>query len=118
MLSKNEDKVMRVLFKESKDKKAYLISPADLLKMAGVDAITLSELDRVMKDLSVDGYFDLVYSDRRGETVYCVSLTEKGKGYQRNAKLIKRNLLYRLIVTIGFAFLSFIIGLLLKAVFT
>lgn len=117
MLSRYEDKVMSVLYKESKDKKSYLITPTDLLKTSGVETLSLTDLDKVVKDLSVDGYFDLVYSDRRGETVYCISLTEKGRGYQRNAKLIKRNLIYKLIVTVGFAFLSFVIGLLLKAIF-
>ena len=117
MLSRSEDKVMSVLFNESKDKSAYLISQADLLKMSGLETLTISGLDKVVKDLSVDGYFDLVYSDRRGETVYCITLTEKGKGYERNAKLIKRNLIYKLIVTISFALLSFVFGLILKAIF-
>ena len=118
MLTKNEDRVMSVLFKECRDRRSYLVSQVDLLKMSGIDALTLTELDKVVRDLSVDGYFDLVYSDRRGETVYCISLTEKGRGYQRSAKLIKRNLIYRLIVTVGFAVLSFIFGLILKAIFT
>lgn len=117
MLSRNENKVMSVLFNECKDKNALLISPTDLLKLSGAGVLTLTELERVVTDLHSDGYFDLVYSDRRGEKVYCICLTNKGKGYLRNQKVIKRNLIFRLFISIGFAFLSFIIGLILKAVF-
>lgn len=117
MLTKTESKVMKVLCGESKDKRSYLISPIDLLKMSGVDALTLTELDKIVKDLSSDGYFDLIYSDRRGEVVYCVSLTQKGKGYLRSTKLVKRNLIFRFVLTIGFAILSFVVGLILKALF-
>lgn len=117
MLSKNESKIMGVIFRECKDRTALLISPVDLMKISGVDTLTLTKLERVVKDLHTDGYFDLVYSDRHGETVYCISLTEKGKGYLRNNKILKRNLYFRLIATVGFAVLSFVIGLILKAVF-
>ena len=117
MLSKNESKVMRVIFRECKDKSALLISPIDLMKIAGQDTLTLTEIERVVNDLHADGYFDLIYSDRHGETVYCLSLTEKGKGYLRSNKILKRNLFFRLIATIGFAVLSFVVGLILKAVF-
>lgn len=117
MLSKNENRVMAVIYSECKDKNSLLISPTDLLKMTGTDKLTLTGLDKVVTDLHTDGYFDLVYSDRRGETVYCIALTEKGKGYPRDVKLIKRNLIFRVGVSVALAFLSFVIGLILKAVF-
>ena len=117
MLNRNENKVMSILYKQCKDKKALLISPIDLLKLLGGDVLTLTGLEKVIVDLHADGYFDLVYSDRRGEMVYCICLTEKGKGYLRSKKQIKRNLMFRLCVSVGFACLSFIIGLILKAVF-
>lgn len=117
MLSRRENKVMSVLHGQCANKKSVLISPIDLIKLSGVEKITLTELEKVVKDLSTDGYFDLIYSDRHGETVYCISLTEKGRGFVRGERLIKRNLLFRLVVSVVFAILSFLIGLILKAVF-
>ncbi|MBR2498104.1 MAG: hypothetical protein IKB67_00075 [Clostridia bacterium] len=117
MLTKTENKVMTVIFNECKDKKSLLISPIDLIKIIGEKSITQTKLENVMNDLYMDGYFDLIYSDRRGERVYCVALTERGKGYMRGQKVMRRNLIFRLMMTVGLAFLSFIIGLILKAIF-
>lgn len=117
MLSRREQKVMQLLCKESIDKPSILISPTDLSRMLGQQSFSISDVDRLISDLNTDGYFDLIYSDRHGEKVYCISLTSKGKGYLRDQKLLKRNLVFRLCLTICFAFLSFIIGLILKKIF-
>ncbi len=117
MLDRIEKKVVLTLCNELKDKTAILISPLDLLKMVGVENLTISRLEKIINDLSTDGYFDLVYSDRRGETVYCISLLERGKGFLRSEKQRKRNLVARLFLTIGFAIVSFLVGLILKKIF-
>ena len=117
MLERLEKKVMLTLCNELKDKDAILISPIDLLKIVGAENLSISRLERIVGDLSTDGYFDLVYSDRRGETIYCISILEKGKGYLRSEKQRKRNLLARLFFTIGFAIVSFLVGLILKKIF-
>lgn len=117
MLNKTENKVMGALFDQCIDKRSTLISPIDLIKLSGANNLTQTQLEKIMNDLYMDGYFDLVYSERHGELVYCVSLTEKGKGYMRNLKVMKRTLIFRLCVTVALAFISFIIGLILKAIF-
>ena len=117
MLTKTENKVMRVIYSECKKKGALLITPTDLIKLTGNGGLTYTSLEKIMKDLYMDGYFDLVYSDRKGETVYCVTLTEKGKGYLRKITVMKRNLLFRLGLSAVLALFSFLIGILLKAIF-
>ena len=117
MLNKTENKVMTALIKICKDKTSSLVSPMDLLSVVGRKDFSLSALERVMNDLAADGYFDLVYSDRRGETVYCLTLTKKGKGFNRDRINFKRNLIFRLLLTVGLAVVSFIIGLILKKIF-
>ena len=42
MLSKTENRVMSVLYEECKDKKSVLISPADIIGLAGGE-ITLTD---------------------------------------------------------------------------
>ncbi len=117
MLSKKENSVMNAVYLLCKERASGLVSPIDLLKVVGGKQFTLSQLEKVLQALSQDGYFDMIYSDRRGETVYCISLTEKGKAYSRERKVFKRNLVYRLGLSAVFAVISFLIGLILKAVF-
>ena len=117
MLERIEKKVVLTLCNELKERSAILISPLDLLKMVGVENLSLSRLEKIINDLKTDGYFDLVYSDRRGETVYCISILERGKGFVRGEKQRKRNLVARLLLTIGFAIVSFLVGLILKKIF-
>ncbi|MBO7345706.1 MAG: hypothetical protein J6U92_07210 [Clostridia bacterium] len=117
MLSKIENKVMHAVYGVCYEKATQLISPVDLIRLSGVVGLTQSKLERVMEDLSSDGYFDLIYSDRRGERIYCVTLTDKGKGYNREKRAQQRYILMRLCLTVGLAILSFIIGLILKAIF-
>ena len=117
MLTKSENRVMRAVYSAALGKPAVLITPADLLKLAGDDGLTLSRLEKIVTALHQDGYFDLVYSDRHGETVYCITLSEKGKAFRRDAVVMKRNLIFRIGLSVGLAVLSFLIGLLLKAIF-
>ena len=117
MLSRLESKVMLGLLEMCNKKQAILVSPIDLLKIVGTENLTLSELEKTLQDLCTDGYFDLVYSDRHGEKVFCITLLEKGKGYLRSESLEKRNLIKRFVLTIGFAILSFIVGIILKKIF-
>jgi hypothetical protein len=117
MLSKIEKKVMQLLYDHSKNKDAILISATDLFLQLGDKKVSVSQIEKVVEDLNTDGYFDLVYSDRHGQVVYCISLTVKGKNFLRDQKLIKRNLIYKLVVTIVFAFISFIIGVILRKIF-
>ena len=117
MLERLEKKVLSTIICELKGKDAILIRPLDLIKMVNEEALSLSRLEKIVSDLSTDGYFDLIYSDRRGEIVYCISVLERGKGFLRSEKQRKRNLLARLFLTVTFAFISFLVGVILKKIF-
>ncbi len=116
MLSKREDAIMKIIYEQGVNKKSFLLSPMDIKTLTHFE-MSEKEIDKIIVDLSRDGYFDYIYSDRHGESVYCITLTERGKGYDRAQLLQKRSLWYRLILTVGFAIISFIIGLILKSVF-
>jgi hypothetical protein len=117
MLSRSENKVMRALTKMRKDKNSLLVSPMDLLSVLGDKEFNHAFLEKIIQDLCSDGYFDLVYSDRRGEKVYCITFLQKGQAYNRNTLIMRRNLVFRLGVTVVLAIVSFLIGLVLKAIF-
>ncbi len=115
MLSKAENKVMGAIYCRCKNKKTALIEKSSLPTFPGENG--KEKLDKIVNDLYIDGFFDLVYTERHGEKVYCISLTEKGKGYPRIAKLVRRTLIFKLAVSVGFAIFSFVLGLILKAIF-
>lgn len=117
MLNSMENKIMQTIFSECQNKTSSLVSPMDIIRISGLNNLTQTALDRIIDDLNKDGYFDLVYSDRRGEKIYCISLTNKGKAYARGKKIFKRNLIVRVLITLSLAVLSFVTGLILKAVF-
>lgn len=117
MLSRKEQKLMQVIFRESQGKCAILLSPFELIQMLKDKTLTKTDVEKLLTELSVDGYFDIVYSDRHGQVVYCITLLTKGKNFMRDQKLFKRNLIFRLALSVIFAFISFIIGLILKKIF-
>ena len=117
MLEKVKKKILTFLTKLCKDRQSVLISPTDLIKNLNYNEISQEDLETKMVELSNEGYFDLVYSDRRGEKVYCITLLEKGKGYLRKERIERQNLVKRFFLTIAFAVLSFMVGAILKKIF-
>lgn len=117
MLTKTESKLMQIIYAECQRRGALLITPYDLINMSGEKGLTESTLEKMLDELNLDGYFDLVYTDRHGERVFCITLTEKGKGFNRNRKVFKRNLIFRIALTVALAVLSFVTGIILKAIF-
>ena len=108
---------MRALIKMKKSNNSLLVSPMDLISILGGKEFNRANLDAIIQDLCSDGYFDLIYSDRHGERVYCITFSQKGQSYDRNALLMRRNVIFRLGLTIVLAIVSFLIGLILKAIF-
>lgn len=117
MLSVKENAVMKAIYTAAKNRGALLIAPIDLMKNVKTKNLTLKETENIVNALYRDGYYDLIYSQRAGQEVYCITLTEKGKGFEREGYVFKRNLLFRLGLSVGFAVLSFLVGLILKAIF-
>ena len=118
MLPYKKDKTLRALIKLIGEKPALLITPPDLINCVAEEGMDQEMLEKTLNDLFLEGYIDLVYSERQKERVYCITLCKKGKEYERARKEIVRGLVYKLIVTAIFAVISFVFGLILKAIFT
>lgn len=117
MLSGKENKIMTCISSVCKQRDSVLITPKDLITTAMLNDVSENDLEAIMHDLENDGYFDLVYSERKGEKIYCITLLEKGRGYDRSKRLLKRSLLFKVGLSAALAVFSFLIGLLLKSVF-
>ena len=118
-LSRRENEVMRAVYTLSGGRERFLVAPYDMLAVlpsrAGYDE---EKLERVLRALELDGYFQLISSERKGERTYVVWLHEKGLSYPRANAQRRRGLYFKLGLTVATAVLSFLIGLLLKALFT
>ena len=72
------------------------------------------ELDDILNALRVDGYFDLIYSERKGEKMYVINLRESGFAWKRTEKQKQRDISFRIFLAFVGALATFIFGLILK----
>ena len=94
-----------------------LISRADILSLMPKKAEFSSEsLDDILFSLHVDGYFDLITSERKGERMYVITLKESGLNFRRAKKQRTRDVIYKIALAFIGALATFIFGLILKAI--
>ncbi len=114
-LNRREDEVMNAVFTLAGGRERMLASPYELLALlpprAGFDE---DKLERTLRALELDGYFELIASERKGERVYVFHMREAGLGYKREGSRRKRSLAVRVAITVALAVLSAVVGILLK----
>lgn len=116
-LNRREDEVMGAVFALSGGKERLLVSPLEILSLLPKRNLSEEKLDAILRELELDGYFDLTPSDRKGERMYVIHLRSEGLDYRRSAVRRKRTLIYRLVLAGICAVISFFVGLLLKSIF-
>lgn len=118
MLNKKEKCVMQYLFKSCKGKNSCLVSIIDVAN--GVyPKYDLNEVEirDALDNLILEKYITVVDTIKKGTAYFCISLTNKGGGFEREIKNKKISIRLLIIRTVLLACLSFIIGLILKAIF-
>ncbi len=117
-LNRREDEVMNAVFTLSGGKERFLVSPYELSAVLPArghfDEIAL---EKTLNSLALDGYFDFVETDRKGEKTYVVHMREAGMSYRRRDHQLKRGLVFRIFFAAFGAVITFLVGLLLKAIF-
>lgn len=118
MLSKKEQAVMGYLFGECVDKESTLISPqAITTALMPKYELNSIEIDQIINALVLDDYIEAVTSDNKGRMVYCIKLKQKGESYLREKSSAKKTATVLIVRTVLLAILSFIVGIILKAIF-
>ena len=119
MLSKKEKIVMYYILKQSGGKSTCLLTPLDIEHALEPKYSTNNrEVQAILEGLSQEDYINLVNSDKNGELIYCITILPKGKSFSREQTNIKKNWSVAIFRTILLAILSFVVGLILKAIFT
>ena len=92
-----------------------LVSPMEIKSvMSQRWKLSDEELDDILNALRVDGYFDLVYSERKGEKMYVINLRESGFAWKRTKNQRQREVSYKIFLAFIGALATFIFGLIMK----
>lgn len=118
MPNRNEKIVMTYLAKVCVGSKTHLVSPQDIALASNKKAVlSVAEIDEIMTGLSLENYIDFVVSDSKNGYYYCVTLKKKGQNFLEESKRQRKTLGLLVIRSMFLATVSFIFGLILKAIF-
>ena len=92
-MSKTEKAVMTEIYLMASAKgKKCLIKPIDLLASVPYNVeLQAEELEGIVQNLCLDGYFTFDISDKKGETYYLIELTNDGNAFRRELQKDKRS---------------------------
>ena len=119
MLSRRENQVMKRVYTLCQERGICLVTAAELL--SGIkhgERWTESDLEKTLLDLKADKYFDLLYSERKGEKTYVITLHEEGFAYPRMELQLRRDFALKMAWAAMSAGVAFLVGVLLKFVFS
>lgn len=118
VLNKKEKVLMDVIYNAASTKTGQcLITPFEVLSRIPYRVnFREDELEKVMEGLSIDGYFEYEAASKKGETVYLISLKEKGLAYEREKKAARKKIYIRIGTTIAFALLGYLIKVIISAI--
>ena len=109
---------MRAVYSLSHEKGICLISPSELISLLpSRKKYTEEQIEKILSELALDNYFELLSSERKGEKMYVISLRANGYAYQRCSVQQKRDVALRLFWAIASAIVAFAVGLVLKRIF-
>ena len=110
---------MQYILKHSGNKDTCLLLPLDVEHaLAPKYSINQIEVQALLEGLVQENYINLVNSDKNGELVYCISILPKGKSFHRDQHNIKKSWMVAVVRTVALAVLSFVVGIILKAIFS
>ncbi len=116
-MSKSENEVMSAVYCLCDGTEGCLVSPMDIMAVLPQNRkLNTDELDTILNALHLDGYFDLIYSERKGEKMYVISLKENGFAWKRTAKQKQREISFKIFLAFLGALATFVFGLILKAI--
>jgi hypothetical protein len=118
MLNRRENEVMRAVYTLCEKQGICLISPAELIeRLPTRKKYDEAMVEKILNALALDDYFQLLFSERKGEKMYVISLHAGGYAYKRCQLQQKRNTLVKIAWAITSAVIAFAVGWILKKIF-
>lgn len=118
MLSRKQKLLMKVIYSHAIQKEGVcLIRPIDLLKEIPLSSdFKREELESNLKALISEDFFEMIKTDKKGEEYYCITLHQNGYAFSRQIAAEKRAIKFKIILTVGGAILTFILGKILTSI--
>ena len=118
MLNRRETEVMNAVYTLCHEKGVSLISPTELLALLPPrKKWTEERLERVLGELALDDYFELLSSERKGEKMYVISLRANGYAFKRCSAQMRRDAAVKIFWAVTSAIVAFLVGVILKRIF-
>ena len=118
-LNRKEDEVMNAVFTLANGKDRVLVTPYEIIALLPPKGDWDEEkLERILRALELVGYFERIPSDRKGEKMYVIHLQAAGLAYKRSDYQRKRSIYFKIALAVGSAVITFVIGLILKNLFS
>ncbi len=109
---------MGVVYSLCHEKGVALVAPSELLAMLPrKKRYTEERLDEILHELSLDDYFELLSSERKGEKMYVISLRSNGFAFKRYFAQMRRDAAVKIFWAVASAVVAFVVGLVLKRIF-
>ncbi len=117
-MTKKERMVMSYLCNRCQQKRTYLISPQEITQaLSKRYVLSIEEIDEVMVTLSNENYLDFVVSESKKGYFYCVNLKKTGQTFNVDTKKNRRTFGLLVLRSMFLATVSFVFGLILRAIF-
>ena len=119
MLNRKESEVMKEVFSLCGEEGKCLVAAADLLRaLPRKEKFTEEGLERTLRALELDDYFEMISSDRKGEKMYVITLHPNGEAYARERLQMRRSVAFKIGLSVAGAVVTFVVGLILKSIFS
>ncbi len=118
MLNRRESAVMNAIYELCHEKGVCLIAPSELLALLPArKKLTEDGLEKILNELALDNYFELLSSERKGEKMYVISLRADGYAFKRCSLQMRRDFAVKMFWAATSAIVAFLVGILLKRIF-
>ncbi len=118
MLNKRETEVMDRVYALCHEKGVCLVSPTELISLLPIRKNYTEEgVEGILNELALDGYFELLSSERKGEKMYVISLRANGYAFKRSYAQMRRDAAVRIFWAVASAVVAFLVGIILKRIF-
>ncbi|MBQ8319325.1 MAG: hypothetical protein IJX81_00420 [Clostridia bacterium] len=118
MLNRKENEVMKRVYELTRGGGVCLVTPAEILSaLPPREKWTEETLESVLSALQMDDYFDLLFTDRKGEKTYVITLRAAGQAYPREALQMRRGFAVKMLWAVASAVVAFLVGWILKFIF-
>ncbi len=118
MLNRKETEVMSAVYALCHEKGVGLIAPSELLAaLPKKRRYTEERIEEILHELSLDDYFELLASERKGEKMYVISLRANGFAFKRYFAQMRRDAAVKIFWAVASAVVAFIVGIILKRIF-